>query len=249
MLQDTKSLTVIKCLRQNFARYGIPETLISDNGPEYSSCEFQAFASDFGFKHITSSPRYPQSNGLAERTVQTAKKLLKKAIEDHQDPYLSLLELRNTPLSGVGLSPVQLLMGRRTRSFIPAKSSLYTPNNFPGKSVRKNLQSKQQKQKHYYDRNAKERTPLARGDVIRIRSHQSSSTSWNPGQVVKQCEEPRSYIVKSGNRMFRRNHKDLVKTKEKCVPENSREEEDEVVIIPPVQADSTQTDSRSVIDT
>jgi hypothetical protein len=117
MLQDTKSLTVIKCLRQNFARYGMPEKLVSDNGPEYSSYEFQAFARDFGFKHITSSPRNPQSNGLAERTVQTAKTLLKKAIEDGQDTYVALLELRNIPLPGVGLSPVQLLMGRRTRSF------------------------------------------------------------------------------------------------------------------------------------
>lgn len=76
MLQDAKRLTVMKCLRQNFARHGIPEELISDNGPEYSSYEFQAFAKEFGFKHITSSPRYPQSNGLAERTVQTAKTLL-----------------------------------------------------------------------------------------------------------------------------------------------------------------------------
>lgn len=76
MLQDAKSLTVMKCLRQNFARHGIPVEPISYNGPEYSSYELLAFAKDFGFKHIISSPRYPQSNGLAERTIQTAKKLL-----------------------------------------------------------------------------------------------------------------------------------------------------------------------------
>jgi transposase InsO family protein len=74
MIQDTKSLTVIKCFLQNFARYGIPEKLVSDNGPEYSSYKFQTFTRDFGFKHITSSPRYTQSNGLVERTVQAAKK-------------------------------------------------------------------------------------------------------------------------------------------------------------------------------
>jgi hypothetical protein len=76
------------------------------------------------------------------------------------------LELSNTPLPGVGLSPVQLLKGRRTRSFLPAKSSLYTPNNLSGKSVKKKLQFKQQKQKHYYDRNAKEKTPLSKEDVL-----------------------------------------------------------------------------------
>ena len=71
MLKDTKNLTVIKCLRQNFPRHGIPEELVSDNGPELSSYELQDFAREFGFKHITSSPRYLQSNGQAERTVQT----------------------------------------------------------------------------------------------------------------------------------------------------------------------------------
>ena len=96
---------------------------------------------------------------------------MKKAIEDRQDQYLALLELRNTPLPGGGLSPVQLLMRRRTRSFIPAKSSLYMPNNISGKSVKKKLQFKQQKQKYYYDRNAQE--PLSTGDLARFRSHQT----------------------------------------------------------------------------
>jgi hypothetical protein len=118
-------------------------------------------------------------------------------------------------------------MGRRTRSFLPAKSSLYTPNIISGKSVKKKLQCKQQKQKHYYDRNAKEKTPLSTGDSVRIRSHQSS---WNPGEVVKQCKEPISYIVKSGDRTFIRNRKDLMKTKERSVPENSHPWEEVTVL-------------------
>ena len=52
VIKDTKSLTVIKCLRQNFARHAIPEELISDNGPEFSSYEFQDFAREFSFKHL-----------------------------------------------------------------------------------------------------------------------------------------------------------------------------------------------------
>ena len=52
---------------------------MSDNGPEYASREFQEFAKTWEFKHVTSSPRYPRSNSLAEKTVQTVKKLLSKA--------------------------------------------------------------------------------------------------------------------------------------------------------------------------
>ena len=79
MLKDKKGLTVIKCVRQNFARHGIPEELLSNYGPEFSSYEFQDFAREFGFKPITSSPKYPQNNELAETTVQTAKNTSEKS--------------------------------------------------------------------------------------------------------------------------------------------------------------------------
>ena len=62
-----------------FARHGIPEEVISDNGPQFSSKLFQLFSHEYGFHHITSSPLYRQSNGEAERAVKTIKALLKKS--------------------------------------------------------------------------------------------------------------------------------------------------------------------------
>ena len=121
------SLSVINVLKQNFARHGIPEKLISDNGPCYASQLFTEFAKAYQFDHVTSSPRYPRSNGMSERAVQTVKKLLKKAKKSGNDPYLALLELRNTPIDGLG-SPTQLLMGRRTRTILPMKCSLLNPD-------------------------------------------------------------------------------------------------------------------------
>ncbi|CAB4044475.1 sec1 family domain-containing 2, partial [Paramuricea clavata] len=67
-----KAEYVIAELRKIFSRYGIPEEVMSDNGPQYALREFQEFAKTREFKHVTSSPRYPRSNGLAEKTAQTS---------------------------------------------------------------------------------------------------------------------------------------------------------------------------------
>ena len=118
-LPNSKSKTVINHIKPQLARYGIPEVIVSDNGPEFSSHAFAEFAREYGFKHITSSPRYPQSNGLAERTVQTAKNLMKKAKVERKDFQFGLLDYRNTPIEEIGLSPAQMFMGRRTRTKLP----------------------------------------------------------------------------------------------------------------------------------
>ena len=67
-IPDCESLTVINHLKNTFAKFGIPLTVMSDNGPEYKSLAFQTFAHDWDFDHDTSSPNFPQSNGFAERS-------------------------------------------------------------------------------------------------------------------------------------------------------------------------------------
>ena len=122
VLRKSTSQEVINHLKAIFARHGIPETVISDNGPQYSSAEFAKFAEDWGFTHITNSPKYPQSNGEAERMVQTTKNLLTKS----DDPYEALLAYRATPLEN-GFSPAELCMGRRLRTTLPSTPSKLTP--------------------------------------------------------------------------------------------------------------------------
>ena len=107
-------------MKSQYAKYGILDEVIIDNGPQYSSLAFKEFSSNCGFVHTTSSPKYPQANGGAEQAVQTIEGLLKKA----QDPYKALLNYRNTPLEGIDLSPVQLLMGRRLKTSLPTHADL-----------------------------------------------------------------------------------------------------------------------------
>ena len=122
-LTNMSSSTVIYHLKGIFDEHGIPEMLISDNGPQYSSEEFRVFSPRYGFDHVTSSPLYPTSNGFIERTVQTVKKLFTKAKESGGYPHLAMSCLRTTPIDHNLPSPCELLNGRRYISNLPAISS------------------------------------------------------------------------------------------------------------------------------
>ena len=120
-----------------FARYGIPDVLVTGNGPQFSSAEFAVFAKTWMFQHTTSSPYHPQSNGKAENAVKTVKRLFTKCQQSghKRSEFLALLDWRNTPTEGVGTSPAQRLMGRRCKTLLPVASTLLQPD-IPPKSVR-----------------------------------------------------------------------------------------------------------------
>jgi len=88
----------IKAMKVIFARHGIPNKFIADNMP-FNSKKFHQFSEQWNFEVITSSPTYPQSNGLAKHNVQTVKKLLKKAKEGGNNEALALLEFCNTRIT------------------------------------------------------------------------------------------------------------------------------------------------------
>ena len=73
-------------MKSSFSRFSMPEEIVSDNGSQYTSREFREFAKICNPRHTTSTPEYPQSNGLAERTIQKVEKTLKKAKRCSKDP-------------------------------------------------------------------------------------------------------------------------------------------------------------------
>lgn len=97
LLQSTTSEHVIQRLKSLFARFGIPEQIVSDNGPQFSSEAWRSFCDMYDTRHVTSSPHNPQGNGHAEWAVQTAKRILKQ-----DDPVVALMCFRATlpPLQG-----------------------------------------------------------------------------------------------------------------------------------------------------
>ncbi|KAE8741557.1 hypothetical protein FOCC_FOCC012894 [Frankliniella occidentalis] len=151
---------------------------------------------------ITSSPHYAQSNEMAERHVQTIKKTVKKALAAGRDPHQCVLEICYTPIIN-DLSPAQILMGRRLRGKLPLTPQMQQPKQVNYKEISKALQSRQDKQKSYYDRGAAPRKPLQPGPAYtRVEGPRSQ---WTPVTVIKESSRPRSYTVQlpSGNTVDR----------------------------------------------
>ena len=101
------------------SEYRWPETLVSDNGPCYTSEIFTNLMVDYNVTYITSSPHYLQSNRLAVKYVQIVKNLFHKAKEEGKHLYQCLTIYHNTPLSSTFQSPMQILTNRAARSSLP----------------------------------------------------------------------------------------------------------------------------------
>ena len=150
-------------------------------------------------KKSVNHKRYSQSNGKVENAVKTAKRLMTKAVESGNDPFLALLEWRNTPSEQLGQSPAQILMGRRTRTRLPtANALLQTESTNP---VQCALATAKDKQARYYNRHAKERKPFEAGQTVRVKV--DNTGQWKKGRVVNQLPF-RSYDVELDDGTMRR---------------------------------------------
>lgn len=199
---------VITKLQIIFSRYGVPESLVADNMP-CASAEFLRFAKDWNFQIVTSSPNYPQSNGQAERAIQTAKKLMKKAHESGQGVARAFLHLRTTPIANTNLSPAQLLYGRCIRTDLPSMPPTATTTSL---NSREQLVRKQSLEKQFADRGSMDLPRLKPGETVRIRQGDQLIL----GRVLEELPEPpRSYrVISTDGYELRRNRRDLMQTLE-----------------------------------
>jgi hypothetical protein len=218
MGKSADSAGSIRYLKELFSIFGVPEVLYTDNGSQFTSHAFSKFAQVWMFRHTTSSPVYPQSNGLIERTVGTVKTALIKAAEDGLDPDLALLCLRTTPVTDTIASPVELLMKRKAKSNLPVTLKASQADV----QAREELVKRQEKQRVDYDRTAGPELPaLCVGQQVRVQDQDSGL--WIPAKVLERCPEPRSYIVETPNGgQLRRNRRHLAECPPGRPPEPRR---------------------------
>ena len=216
-LKSTTSQAIIEALQSVFSRHGIPETVISDDGPQYSSNEFDTFAKKYNFNHITSSPLFPQSNGQVERAVQTVKRLMKRS----DDPYMALLTYRSTSLPWCNFSPSELLMGRRLRTTLPIVPDQLTPSwPYLNKFQELNEQFKERQKVDYDRRHRTHPLPSIPNDT---EVWVTSGTIPSPGRVTAHSSAPQSYIVDTPQGEMRRNrlHLNVVPNGQSAVNDSS----------------------------
>ena len=210
-LNDTDAESTILQMKKIFARQGVPEVVITENSLQYASKEFKEFSESWNFHHYTSSPHHPKGNGTAEAALKQAKRILKMS----HDPWMAILEQRNTPDELA--SPNEKLNSRRTRTVIPVKSELLEPHVIPTSSIIRASVKKKQQNKRYHNKKGKPPHPLVVGDSIRAKIRPQSSPLWTQGRVVIK-ESNGSYIVKADGREYRRNRCHIRKTREMTTP-------------------------------
>jgi hypothetical protein len=155
--------------------------------------------------------RVPKSNGLAEHTIQTLKKVLKKARREGTDPNLAILELCNTPRNNDLGSPAQPLFSRRTKTLLPVSDQLLKP--IVVENVTTNLKNERDRQKRYYNQHT---TSLPQIKQRRPRHGKNSpKANWQSAKVKKEIA-PRSYLITDNNDTV------LIKAKSITFDENSR---------------------------
>ncbi|CAM1332867.1 Uncharacterised protein r2_g4210 [Pycnogonum litorale] len=123
ILRSTTSAKIISVLSRTFARFGIPYTLKTDNGPQFSSAEFKNYMKDHVIEHYFSTPLWPQANGEVERQNRTLMKFLRVAHAERKNwidelPTF-LMAYRSTPQASTGASPYYLMFGREMKTKLP----------------------------------------------------------------------------------------------------------------------------------
>eukprot|EP00731_Ephydatia_muelleri_P001678 Em0001g1678a len=177
MMDSSTSAATIEKMKLSFACHGLPVLLVTDNGSNFTSQEFETFLKSHGVRHVRTAPYHPASNGQVERAVQTFKTAMKKSggKGESMETRLSnfLFQYRITPHSSTGVSSAELLMGRRLRSHL---SQLHP-------ELEGRIKNAQRRQKRDHDKTVKQRT-FTVGDNVLVLNF-GSGPKWLLGTVTQ----------------------------------------------------------------
>ena len=213
MGHSTTTHHLLAVLKQAFCRSGVPDVIWSDQGPQFMSKTFRDFSAEWGFRHVTSTPTYPQSNGKAEATVKSMKKIIRATWSGtHLDVgklARALLQYRNTPSRKDGLSPAQKLYGHPIQDTLPAHHRAFAPEwQHSITEAEDRGRSHLEQVELYYNRHARALPDINVGSNVVVQNH--TTKRWDIYGVVVEIGPNRRYSVRTnGGRVLIRNRQFL----------------------------------------
>jgi hypothetical protein len=213
---------LIKCLRETFITYGIPDELASDGGPEYTSKETQHFLKSWGVSHRVSSVAFPHSNCRAELGVKTCKRMITNNTgpvgEIDTDRFQrAMLQYRNCPDQDTKLSPAMIVFGRAIKDFIPILPGRYKPHSTwieTGYDREKALMNRHMKAVERLTEHTQKLPELWVGDHVRVQNQTGTQPlKWDKTGKVVEVNQYDQYVIKAdgSGRVTVRNRKFLRK--------------------------------------
>ena len=228
----TSAITINK-VKITFSSLGLPQILVTDNEPAFSSQEFTTFVKANGMKHVTSISYHPASNGLAEKAIQTIKATMKKLTKGSLEERVMqfLFKYRITPQSTTGQSPSDLLFGHRLRSHL----DLLHPN------LSAKARAKQNAQKHTHDYHSQD-CDFELDDLVFAKNYRRGSP-WLPGVIVAK-RSATSFLVQLPAGSIIRRHPDQLKHRSADVSEAPSDNSDDILTWPDISpANDSSTSS------
>ena len=211
--KDTTTSRVTEDLLKMFEQYGLPEAIYSDGGPQFESEEFAEFCAKWKIDHTTSSPHYPQSNGIAENGVKAMKKLIHCSYDPergcvNKDEWTrAIMIYKNTPKKGSKLSPAEILFGKLIRDGIASPKELYEAKH--RQAVDRRLDEIQRYITQMSNLRTTRSNEMRIGDRVFIQDHVTKK--WNRlGTIEKEGKNDREFWVRTEfGGLWRRNRRFL----------------------------------------
>lgn len=205
--KDMTTAFTVSRLRELFSRYGIVDTLVSDNGTQFTSHDFETFLSLNGIKHILTAPGHPSTNGQAENFVKTFKKSIYANLEQNKDAnldqilYRFLMDYRNMTHCSTGECPAKIFFGRKLKT----RFSLLKPPTTTEKII--NAQENNVRN-HKGNRNIQ----FTEGQKVMVRDYRNpNKSSWAQAKIKQQLG-PQSYsCILSHNNYIIKRHLDQIR--------------------------------------
>ncbi|XP_064482971.1 uncharacterized protein K02A2.6-like [Ornithodoros turicata] len=203
----TTATKTMDAMKDIFVQHGLPQVLVTDNGPPFTSQQFTTFLAELGVHHVRTPPYHPKSNGQAENFVRTFKTALSRsAMEGRENIREFLFKYRVTPHASTGRPPCERLNSRHYRSVL----DLVRPSDFSPIPTSTDAGARE-RQRRCHDKRARDRSFEKDACVWMLDPQRKGH--WKTGKILKK-EGRVIFHVRDADGKIHRVHKDHLKLRE-----------------------------------